>query len=1152
MYFAKSDSEQVLVDVEKFQSFQKLQEHVLSQLGITGEYYFKSGVATIYQDLDSLRSAPEVIQVLPVKAIFGPQPMPLVGNIPDLKGNGLDIDENVHKFFEKYPQVVRYWFLTSPIVATNDANNAEVIVRDGEYFTKRIMFPFSVVKTLGGDGLFTSSTEDPKWKLGHAILIPAFSPKAMKAYTHEIYRVASQLRNCFLEMAEKEKDVDVLNWMTNVTFESIGKVGFGFSFGVLDSAEPKPHPFLEAMGYCLSELQNRALTPDIIKALPLPSNLRFNYKIKLMQETVEDVIALRIMNPRKPGEQSDLLDFMLTACDEQGIKMDKQLIRDQVITFLIAGHETTSITLSWALVLLSRHPNWLQRCVEEADATDIGSPDWNPHEVNRFPLIERVIKETLRLYPPVRFISKYCIKDCVLPTGHKVSSGSVTNIAVLSLHRNPQVYPEPLKFNPDRWLPEEEQKRSAYAWLPFSIGARGCIGRQFAVLEAKIVLALILKSFYISIPNPQNIVPMKGVATMRPETFHARFHVREPNSSPRRAPSQPIPVASSSGTPKTRLAVEKNVGRFVPVTVLYGTNTGTALDFAHQVGQMVIDMGFQTRIVAMNDWDAVKQNEFKPSSADQVSDLIIVVTATYNGNPPENADKFDKFLNTMTSKNQKMNGVVYSVFGCGNSEWRTYQQFPKRVDAVFEELGARRVAPIGAGDAHTNDLENSFEIWLAYLWSNMVTEFGLKPSTLPRSTENIEVEGAKYTNLGKIENNNMLRPFNAKIVSSQEQQNVAKSGRSTKFIKISLPEGESFAPGDHLEVFPAQDPELVKRAAQVLQLDLDQVYKIDHVPARVSTRSLLASVQGPYSVRNLLTYYADLTGPVSRTLLKVLGDALLKSPDSAELGQKFHHISAPESKQEFAAFSQNYRTLIEFLEAHKDHVRKLELTDWMAANNVIAPRRYSIANSPTEKGVVALLVGENVEERNKKKYFGLASHFLCTLKPEGPIAVQVKGAQDTFALPKDATQPLIMVAAGTGLAPFLGFLDHRRAQGIKSSLKGGKAATYLIFGCRNQDDYICKAQVESYVADGTLDAVFVAFSRQDGQPKKYVQDVVKEQATLLGGLLTQKNGTVYVCGAGAMSRGVKASLEGVFAAQGKEGFFEKLASGGRFNEDTWG
>lgn len=274
-----------------------------------------------------------------------------------------------------------------------------------------------------------------------------------------------------------DEPVEILEWATNITFETIGRCGFGYNFNLLCGRDQPPNDFIDAMGFCLNSALKRMLQARFMRKLPLESNRKFDRCMKLMHDVVDSVIAQRKSGPDAFDMDKDLLGYMLNARDEHQLSLTDENIRDQVVTFLIAGHDTTANTIAWCLYQLSRNPEIQAKILQEIADNHITSNELpSSEQVNRLKYLHQAIKETLRLYAPLRALTKYCKTDCIVPGGYPIKAGDQVSIQLHALHHNPDTYPDPYRFDPDRWTPEEEQKRSRYAWLPFSTGPRGCIG----------------------------------------------------------------------------------------------------------------------------------------------------------------------------------------------------------------------------------------------------------------------------------------------------------------------------------------------------------------------------------------------------------------------------------------------------------------------------------------------------------------------------------------------------------------------------------------------------------------------------------------------------------------------------------------------------
>lgn len=288
--------------------------------------------------------------------------------------------------------------------------------------------------------------------------------------------IAQETMKVLAEYKPDEK-VEILHWCTNLTFETIGRIGFGYSFDLMDRNKPS-HPFIDAMGYALSNSLGRFARPTFMKQLPLESNRTWDRGNNLMKSIVDDVIRDRKNGSEANDMEKDLLGFMLNARDEHGDGLTDENIRDQVVTFLIAGHDTTANTLAWTLYEFARNPDIETKVLQEIANAGITSDELpTVEQISSLKYLNKVLKETLRLHSPLRNITKYCQKDCVVPGGYLIKAGNACIVSVLNMHLNPDVYPDPYRYDPERFTPEEEQKRSRYGWLPFSTGPRACIGK---------------------------------------------------------------------------------------------------------------------------------------------------------------------------------------------------------------------------------------------------------------------------------------------------------------------------------------------------------------------------------------------------------------------------------------------------------------------------------------------------------------------------------------------------------------------------------------------------------------------------------------------------------------------------------------------------
>lgn len=404
--------------------------------------------------------------------------------------------------------------------------------------------------------------------------------------------------------------------------------------------------------------------------------------------------------------------------------------------------------------------------------------------------------------------------------------------------------------------------------------------------------------------------------------------------------------------------------------------------------------------------------------------------------------------------------------------------------------------------------------------------------------------------------------YNAQLIENKELQQEG-SGRSTRHIELDISHvkpldgNHAYKAGDHLEIMPENSPAIVEAIALSFGWVLDSVFEINTEKlSGVSPRSLAAAIKGPCTVRNALTYYADLASPPSRTMLSIFAQQLQKaSPETAE---QFRRMVMPDNP-EYTEFVKKHRTLLDLQRAYPQ-VNQLDLGQFLSAVSVMQPRRYSIASSPYVHPTHAHLSVGVVHDilKDGREYYGLASSYLARSASPTTVRAALKSSKSSFGLPADPATPIIMIAAGTGLAPFRGFLQERAWQREQGQQVGD---CVLVFGCRRKDhDYIYADELQGYLSSGVLSGLFVAFSRQVlPSPVKYVQHQLLANAGTIWELVAEKNASIYVCGAGAMSRDVRRTFNTMAKSFGvastddeAEEYIGNLLEQGRYNEDVWG
>ncbi|MCQ4206082.1 cytochrome P450 [Streptomyces longispororuber] len=366
---------------------------------------------------------------------------------------------------------------------------------DESRFAKHVGLGVANLRPVAGDGLFTAYNHEPNWQLAHDILAPGFSREAMEGYHPLMLDVAGQLMSAWDAGEAAGRAVDVPGDMTKLTLETIARTGFGHDFQSFEREQL--HPFVTAMVGALSFAQRRNVVPPLLSGLLRGAEKRNAADRAYLNRTVDEVIAARRAAGDGPG---DLLDRMLeVAHPETGERLAPENIRRQVITFLVAGHETTSGALSFALHYLAQHRDVLAKAQEEVDRVWGDAPVPAYEQVAKLRYLRRVLDESLRLWPTAPAFAREAVADTTLGGVHPMRRGAWTLVLTTMLHRDPAAWgDDPEAFDPERFTPQAVRARPGHVFKPWGTGARACIGRQFALHEATLVLGLLLRRYDLS------------------------------------------------------------------------------------------------------------------------------------------------------------------------------------------------------------------------------------------------------------------------------------------------------------------------------------------------------------------------------------------------------------------------------------------------------------------------------------------------------------------------------------------------------------------------------------------------------------------------------------------------------------------------------
>ena len=342
-------------------------------------------------------------------------------------------------------------------------------------------------RLLLGNGLVTS--EGDHWRRQRGLANPAFRPARLERYLSVMGECTRQMVDDW-ENAAGPLQIDAQAEMTRLTMAIVGRTLFGLDLTrASDQARSAFDTALAAIG------RRGPSNLQVPLWLPTPGNLQFRKALRELDAIVYEIIGEARSGATEQVEQTLLGAYLAARDPDSGEGMNDRQLRDEVITLYLAGHETTASLLTWSLYWLGRRPDIAQRVVAEMDA-QLGDELPGMERLKGLAYTSRFINEVLRLYPPAWTIARNAIEeDTVL--GYRIPAGSIVMLSPYLAHRWGEVWPDPLRFDPDRFAPDASRERHPFAYFPFSLGSRVCIGMQFSLMEARLVLSMILRRFTV-------------------------------------------------------------------------------------------------------------------------------------------------------------------------------------------------------------------------------------------------------------------------------------------------------------------------------------------------------------------------------------------------------------------------------------------------------------------------------------------------------------------------------------------------------------------------------------------------------------------------------------------------------------------------------
>ena len=440
----------------------------------------------------------------PIPSIKEP---PVVGSLLEYGRDRLDVYLRVTQVCG---DVGSFHFGPFPIVIFNTSEYVHSIFVEHAYDFDKGEAIHNAFRPVIGNGIFTS--EGAFHRQQRKLMAPSFQPRQIIGYADTMVKYSEQIQQGWRD----GETVDVSNEMTQLTMSIVGKVLFDAN--VFTEADELGAAMSTVLGHVTHTL---SMLFPIPLSWPTPRNRHTRQAIAVLRGRIHKMIAERQASTE---ERNDLLSILLQARGEDGSRMSDEQICDESLTLFGAGHETTATALAWAWYLLATHPDIYRNMQQEVDSVLNGrAPTYA--DLAHLPYTLQVFKETMRLYPPAYGISRAALHDIEID-GYFIPKNRYVVVCPYTLHRRPDYFPVPEKFDPQRFTPENEKRLPRYAYLPFGAGPRICIGNHFAMMEGHLLLATLAQRVTFELVGGQQIVPDPNVnLTIRPK-FGVKMIVR--------------------------------------------------------------------------------------------------------------------------------------------------------------------------------------------------------------------------------------------------------------------------------------------------------------------------------------------------------------------------------------------------------------------------------------------------------------------------------------------------------------------------------------------------------------------------------------------------------------------------------------------------
>ncbi len=424
----------------------------------------------------------------------GPKGLPLLGSLVALGRDPIGFFTDCSR---RYGGIVSFRLGGWPTLLINDPDIIEVVLVGRPKAFAKARFFWRNVTAIFGKGLLTS--EGDFWQRQRRLIAPAFNTARLASYGDVMVTLTRRMVDTWQPGEIRNVHTALMGLTLAIATKTLFDHDVGDEAALMD----------QDVATLVKEVDKRTTRPFYIPDfVPLPGNLRYRRALGRIEGLVT-----RIIRARRGEDRGDLLSILLSVRDDDGNGMSERQLRDEVITLLLAGHETTALALSWTFYLLSEHLEAEAKLAAELHQV-LGGRTPTVADLPQLRYAEHVVTEAMRLYPPAWAINRETIEDCELG-GYRIAAGTTIIISPWVLHHDPRYFDDAEDFRPERWEGDLARRLPRFAYMPFGGGPRICIGNRFAMMEAVLILATIAQHFRLRWQPDHPIVPEPSI-TLRP------------------------------------------------------------------------------------------------------------------------------------------------------------------------------------------------------------------------------------------------------------------------------------------------------------------------------------------------------------------------------------------------------------------------------------------------------------------------------------------------------------------------------------------------------------------------------------------------------------------------------------------------------------